>query len=150
MIDSTKLSALGFKSADVKGTTLVNKGKLFEYRDGAVFTFSAPKVVESKTRKGVFAILSDEQPIYIGSLTRSYNLVDKNGKSVGKSWTMNTEFGKQASECLTADDFISLLKGKSIKVSKETVKGVPTFTQTDGKWVIDGCKDANVTVFEWA
>lgn len=150
MIDAQRLSAFGFKSAEVKGSVLVNKGKIFEYKDGAVFTFSEPKVVESKTRKGVFAVLSDSQPIYIGSLCRSYNLVDKNGKALGKSWSMQTEFGKAAAECLTADDFVNLLKGKSLRVSKELVKGIPTFTQTDGKWSVSGCKDANVTVFEWA
>lgn len=150
MIDSARLSALGFKSADIKGDVLVNKGALFEYRDGSVFTFENPRIVESKTRKGVFAVLANEQPIYIGSLTRSYNLVDAKGKSLGKRWTMNTAFGKAAADCLTADDFINLLKGKSIKVSKEKVAGVPTFSQVDGKWSVTGCKTASVTVFEWA
>ena len=150
MIDSARLSALGFKSAEVKGSVVVNKGLLFEYRDGSVFNFSNPRIVESRTRKGVFAILSDEQPIYIGSLTRTYNLVDKDGKALGKSWSMKTEFAKAVTDCLTADDFVNLLKGKSLKVSKETVKGIPTFSQVDGKWSVTGCKTAQVTVFEWA
>lgn len=149
MIDVNRLSALGFKSADVKGTTLVNRGKLFEYRDGDTFTFSNPRIVESKTRKGVYAVLSDSQPVYIGSLTRSYNLVDTTGKSLGKSWVMNTAFGKQAANCLTADDFIDLLKGKSIKVAKEKVDNIPTFSQKDSKWEVTGCKSGLVTIFEW-
>lgn len=150
MIDVSRLSALGFKSTDVKGATLVNKGKIFEYRDGAIFSFTEPKIVESKTRKGVFAVLSDTQPIYIGSLCRSYNLVDASGKPTGKSWIMDTTFGKAAADCLTADDFCNLLRGKSIKVSKEKVAGIPTFAQNEGKWSVSGCKTALVTVFEWA
>lgn len=150
MIDASRLSALGFKSADIKGSTLVNKSKIFEYRDGDTFVFSNPKIVESRTRKGVYAVLSDSQPVYIGSLTRSYNLVDTTGKSLGKSWVMDTTFGKQAADCLTADDFISLLKGKSIKVAKERVDNIPTFSQNEGKWSVSGCKTALVTVFEWA
>lgn len=150
MIDMNRLSALGFKSTDVKGATLVNKSRIFEYRDGSVFQFSNPKIVESKLHKGTYAILSDEQPIYIGSLTRTYNLVDRHGKSLGKSWRMDTNFGKAAADCLTADDFIALLKGKSIKVGKETVDNIPTFSQENGKWVVSGCKTANVTIFEWA
>lgn len=149
MIATERLAALGFKSAEVSGSVVVNSNSLFEYRDGAIFHFSSPVIRESKTKKGAYAVIGDEQPVYIGSLTRRYNLVDSEGNPLRK-WVMNTAFGKAAADCLTADDFIALLKGRAIKVSKEKVTGIPTFSQVGGKWTVDGCKTAMVTVFEWA
>jgi hypothetical protein len=151
-LSSSVLKALGFKSREVSNDAVVRKDTVSgKFIDGEVITFPSNVVfAESRKYAGAYAVFSTEnRPIYISSLVRTIDLVNEKGAHTGKTFTPNTAFYKDACQCWTASEFATLLSGKSLKVTKVTVDGVPTFEKVGEKWSVSGCEKKAVATFEY-
>lgn len=151
-ISTTALKALGFKSKEVSNDAVVRKDAgVSKFIDGEVITFPTDVVfAESRKYAGAYALFAEgNRPIFVSSLVRTIDLVDTKGKHTGKTFVPETSFYKDAAQCWTAQEFANLLSGKTLKVTKVTVKGVPTFEKVGEKWTVSGCETKDVATFEY-